>query len=120
MDAPTAPLPKFVSGKRPAFHADPAIDRLIAMVLALTREVSVLRDRVDTLEVLGQEAGWLTIDAVEAYVPPLPVRQRREAGREAMIGRVLAILSEEIADLEAGASDDGYWATISAIETGEA
>jgi len=52
-------------------------------------------------------------------VPPLPVRQRREAGREAMIGRVLAIMAEEIADLEAGATDDSYWATVSGIEKGE-
>lgn len=114
------PLPRHVTGIRPAVHEEPAIDRLIAMVLALTREVSVLRDRVDTLELLGQEAGWLAPDAVEAFVPPLPVRQRREGAREAMIGRVLAILSEEIADLDGGETDDAYWATIAAIETGEA
>lgn len=113
------PLPKHVAGTRPAFHADPAIDRLIAMVLALTREVSVLRDRVDTLEILGTDAGWLAPDAVESYIAPLPVRQRRETGREAMIARVLAIMSEEIADLESGATDDAYWSTIAAIEKGE-
>ena len=113
------PLPRFVAGARPGFHAEPAIDRLIAMVLALTREVSVLRDRVDTLEILGQQAGWLAADAVETYVPPFTVRQRREASREAMIGRVLAIMAEEIADLETGATDDAYWATVSGIEKGE-
>jgi hypothetical protein len=114
------PLPRHVTGNRPAVHDEPAIDRLIAMMLALTREVSVLRDRVDTLELLGQEAGWLAPDAVEAFVPPLPVRQRREGAREAMIGRVLAIMAEEIADLDGGETDDAYWATIAAIEKGEA
>ena len=113
----TAPLPKHVNGARPSFHADPAIDRLIAMMLALTREVSVLRDRVDTLEILGAEAGWLTPDAVENYIAPLPVRQRREATREAMLGRVLSIMTQEITDLESGAGD--YWGTISQIEKGE-
>lgn len=113
------PLPKHVSGARPAFHTDPAIDRLIAMVLALTREVSVLRDRFDTLEIIGQDAGWLHPGAVETYFAPLEVRQRRETAREAMIGRVLSILSEEIADLEAGATDDRYWATIDGIEKGD-
>lgn len=113
------PLPKHVAGARPAFHADPAIDRLIAMVLALTRENSVLRDRLDTLEILAQDAGWLPPGAIDAYVPPLSVRQRRESSREAMIGRVLAIMSEEIADLEAGETDDNYWATIEDIEKGE-
>nr|WP_310523486.1 hypothetical protein [Polymorphobacter sp.] len=113
------PLPKHVTGARPAFHADPAIDRLIAMVLALTREVSVLRDRVDTVEILGANAGWLAPNAVETYIAPLPVRQRREVAREAMIARVLSIMSEEIADLEAGATDDAYWATIAGIEKGD-
>jgi hypothetical protein len=113
------PLPKHVSGARPAFHAEPAIDRLVAMVLALTRENSILRDRFDTLEILAEQAGWLQPGAIDAYVAPLDVRQRREASREAMIGRVLAIMSEEIADLEAGATDDRYWATIEGIERGE-
>lgn len=113
------PLPRFVAGARPGFHTEPAIDRLIAMVLALTREVSVLRDRVDTLELLGEQAGWLPADAVETYVPPFPVRQRREASRGAMIGRVLAIMAEEIADLEGGETDDAYWATVAGIEKGE-
>ncbi|MEY3267997.1 MAG: hypothetical protein RL480_757 [Pseudomonadota bacterium] len=119
MTSEMSPLPRFVAGARPGFHTEPAIDRLVAMVLALTREVSMLRDRVDTLEVLGQQAGWLGAEAVETYVPPLPVRQRREAGREAMISRVLAIMAEEIADLEAGETDDSYWATVSGIEKGE-
>ena len=44
---------------------------------------------------------------------------RRETSREAMIGRVLAILSEEIADLEAGETDDAFWTTVTGIEKGE-
>lgn len=112
-------LPRHVSGARPAFHADPAIDRLIAMVLALTRENSILRDRFDTLEILAAEAGWLKPGAIDAYAAPIDVRQRRETSREAMIGRVLAVMSEEIAELEAGATDDRYWATIDGIEKGE-
>lgn len=111
------PIPSRAAGTRPAFHADPAIDRLIAMVLALTSEVSVLRDRVDTLEILGQDAGWLAADAIDAYHPPPAVRQRRETAREAMLGRVLAIISDEIAGLEAGT--DSYWRTVTGIEKGE-
>lgn len=114
-----APLPRTVRGKRPAFHENAAIDRLVAMVLALTSEVSVLRDRLDTIETLGHAAGWLGADAVEAHVPDLDARKVREARREAMIGRVLHVLREEIADLEGDETDDGYWQTIGAIERGE-
>jgi hypothetical protein len=112
-------LPRHVRGKRPAFHDNAAVDRLVAMVLALTSEVSVLRDRLDTIETLGTRAGWLGDGAVDAHVPDLDERTRREARREAMIGRVLHILKEEIADLEGDETDDAYWATVGAIEKGE-
>lgn len=112
------PIARHVAGARPGFHADPAIDRLIAMVLALTRETSVLRDRIDTIEILAQEAGWLQPGAIDAYLAPLDVRARREVSREAMIGKVLDILSQEIAELESGETDARYWGSIEAIEKG--
>lgn len=105
-----------VRGARPAFHDQPAIDRLVAMVLALTGEVSVLRDRLDTVEALGQAAGWLGASAVDGYVPDLARRTVREARREAMLARIFAVMQQEIAALEGG--DPDYWATISDIEEG--
>jgi hypothetical protein len=114
-----APLPKVARGKRPRFHEADSIDRLVSIVLALTSEVSVLRDRLDTVETLGSRAGWLPPGAVDAYVPNLEERQAREARREAYLGRVLAILKSEVAELDGGANEGGYWATIEAIERGE-
>ncbi len=109
-------LPRHVKGGRPAFHDQPAIDRLIAILLALTSEVSVLRDRVDTLETLGRDHGWLAAGAVDAHTPDLAERTVRDARRAAMLDRVLAVLDEEIA----GLGGDDYWATIAEIEAGEA
>lgn len=111
-------LPVHVSTPRPRFHEEPAIDRLIAMNLALLREVSVLRDRMVTLERLGEAAGWLADGAVDAYRPELAERTLREAAREAMVGRVLGILGQEIEELERGAGAEGYWGTIAGIEEG--
>jgi hypothetical protein len=112
-------LPLNVSTPRPHFHDEPAIDRLIAMNLALLREVSVLKDRVTTLEKLGEAAGWLAEGALDAYHPDLAERTVREAVREAMVGRVLNVLGQEIEELERGADAQGYWRTIEGIETGE-
>ena len=108
------PLPRHVKGGRPAFHDQQAIDRLIAMLLALTSEVSVLRDRVDTLETLGRDHGWLAAGAVDAHAPDLTERTIRDARRTAMLERVLAVMREEVAGLGA----DDYWQTIAKIETG--
>lgn len=105
-------------GQRPAFHEQGSIDRLVAMVLALTGEVSVLADRVRTLEALGTRAGWLEAGAADAYRPDLPEREAREQAREALVGRVLAIVDEELADLADDDSDAEYWRRVRAVETG--
>ncbi len=110
------PVPKTVRNTRPAFHDQAAIDRLIGMVLALTGEVSVLRDRVTTLEALGQKSGWLAPDAVDGYVPSLPERQQRETAREQLLAHVTRPMRQEIEGL--AASD--YARDVEAIETGEA
>ena len=108
-------LPRTARGKRPAFHDNPSIDRLVAIVLALSSEVSVLQDRLDTVEMLGMEAGWLRAGAVDTFVPDQQTRERRETAREAFLGRVLHILKAEIEGLE---RDEDYWATVGRIETG--
>lgn len=105
------PLPRRVKGARPRFHAEPAIDRLVAMVVALTSEVSVLADRVATLETLS----GVGHAAVDAHVPDLAERARREALREALIARVFAALEVELEGEEPG----DYWETIGRIERGE-
>lgn len=109
---PLPPLPRRVKGARPRFHDEPAVDRLIAMLVALTSEVSVLADRVATLETLT----GLGHEAVDAHVPDLAERERREARREALVARVFAALEVE---LEGPAEAGDYWETIGRIERGE-
>ncbi len=111
-DSPLPPLPRRVKGARPRFHDEPAIDRLIAMLVALTSEVSVLADRLATLEALS----GVGHDAVDAHVPDLSERAWREARREALIARVFAALEVE---LEGPADSGAYWETIGRIERGE-
>lgn len=111
-------LRRAVAGKRPEFHDAKAVDRLITMVLTLAQEISVLRDRVDTLEQLGAEHGWLKPGAVEAYDPPAEVRAAREARREEEVERLFYALRQDLFDLEAGQTRESYWQTVAAIETG--
>jgi len=62
-------LPRIAKGRRAEFHDDPAIDQLFAIATALTGEISVLFDRLDTVERLLTEARVLSAPAIEAYVP---------------------------------------------------
>ena len=43
-------LPRVAKGKKPKYLDDGSIDNLMAMIMTLTQEISVLRDRIDTLE----------------------------------------------------------------------
>ena len=108
-------LPRTARGKRPAFDANPSVDRLVSIVLALASELSVLRDRLDTMEILGAQGGWLASGAVDSFIADQPTRERRELAREAYLDRVLHIMTAEIEGLE---RDEDYWATVGEIETG--
>lgn len=108
-------LKRTVKGRRPAFHENAAVDRLIAMMMAMASELSTLRDRIETLEALGADAGWLQPGAVDAYAPDTPERARRDASREAMLARLFYVLEEELDDITHGETDDTYKAAIARI-----
>jgi predicted nucleic acid-binding Zn-ribbon protein len=74
-------------------------DKLLAMVMALVGEVSVLHERLDTLERLTQAKGILSIEEIEAYQPDEQVAQEREQWRREYIARVLRVVHEEVDSL---------------------
>lgn len=81
---------------QPQFFADPAVDKLLSMVTALTLEVSVLRERLDTHERLLAEKDLLTTASVDAYDPPMPVEAERAKLRDTLIARVYKSLTDEL------------------------
>jgi hypothetical protein len=85
-------LPRFAKGRRPQFYEDPAIDQLFAIVTALTGEISVLFDRIDTLERLLTQYRVLPAQAVEAYVPDEAAAALRGQRRDELLRRVFAVL----------------------------
>jgi hypothetical protein len=111
----SAPLKLTVKGKRPAFHDNASVDRLIAMMMAMASEMSALRDRVETLEALGATDGWLKPGAVEGYEPDSAERKQRDSRREAFLGRLFYVLQEELDDLREDETEDRYWSSIGEI-----
>jgi len=85
-------LPRIAKGRRPEFYEDPAIDQLFAIVTALTGEISVLFDRLDTLERLLTEGRVLTPGALEAYAPDASAAAMRGERRDELLRRVFAVL----------------------------
>ena len=60
---------KAVKAGRPAFFSDPEIDRLLAIIVRLMTEHSVLTERVKTLEALLTQSGVIAEDALENFEP---------------------------------------------------
>jgi hypothetical protein len=87
-------LPRDPKGRRAQFYEDPAIDQLWAIVLALTAEVSVAFDRIDTLERLLVRAGTLSPGDVDGFQPDEAAAAERNLRREALIRRVFQVLSQ--------------------------
>ncbi|MBI1392775.1 MAG: hypothetical protein GC152_08550 [Alphaproteobacteria bacterium] len=92
-------------GKRPYFLEDPDVERLMTIVMAVAQEVSVLRERLDTVERLLEEKGAVTRADIEAYAPDKAAADERGRWTQEFIARILRILQQE---REAAAMDDKY------------
>ena len=60
---------KTVKAGRPAFFKDPEVDRLLAIIVRLMTEHSVLNERVKALESLLIDSGALSEDALQQFEP---------------------------------------------------
>ena len=88
--------------------ADPANDRIIAMLMSLVTEVAVLRDRQDTVEAIAEQKGVMLAAEIEAFEPDPARAQAREAWRQEYLGRILYVFQEETEDLSRGDTPETY------------
>jgi hypothetical protein len=97
-------LPRTAKGKKPIYF-DSTTDKLISMVLTLMGEVSVMRDRLDTVERLAEKKGVLKLDDIETFEVTPEVNKIRSERRAAYIARVLKSVQDELDAMQA--KDDG-------------
>ncbi|WP_161989094.1 hypothetical protein [Sphingomonas glacialis] len=69
-------------------------EQAIAMILALTAELSIVRARLDTCERLLVEAGVFKPDAIETFTPDAAALAEREQLRTRSIAKILRPLHE--------------------------
>lgn len=99
-------LQKKAQGDRPQYFDDPAIDKVLAITLALAGETAVMRDRMDTIERLLEAGQPVTRAAIDAYLPGEAVRVERDAWREDFLANVLRIVQQEREGLARSAGID--------------
>ncbi|MCA2998582.1 MAG: hypothetical protein ACKO1K_09160 [Burkholderiales bacterium] len=104
-------------GKRPYFFDDPAVERVLAITMAVAQEVAVLRERLDTVERLLEKHGGLTRAEIDAYEPDQASATERAEWSRMYIARVLRIVQQEIEALNAS-PDNNYDLDAKADELG--
>jgi hypothetical protein len=77
------------------FFRDPAVDRILGVVMELAGELYVVRDRLRTLETLLEQRGTVSVADLESYRPSPEELSRRLAERDALIQRLLAPMTAE-------------------------
>ena len=77
---------------RPDRDGGAPADRLLAMVMALAGEVSVLRERLDTIERRAAAKGVFSAADIDTYEPDEAALAARDRWRAGFLDRVLRIV----------------------------
>lgn len=104
-------------GERPTYFADPAVEKVLSIALALAGEVAVLRDRLDTLERLAANGAKISPGTVDQFQPDATVRAERDTWRERFLDVVLRAIHQEKEELERQA--EPYDEAVRLVETPE-
>ena len=76
------------------FLGDPVLDRMMKVMLSLSQEVYMLRDRLGVVESLLEERRVISREDIEGHVSDPQDRSRILAERDAYIERLLSPLTD--------------------------
>jgi hypothetical protein len=71
--------------QEPTYFADPAIDRLMGVVMSLASEVWILNDRLSALEQLLADKGLVTEQDRQAWAADTQAQAHLDAERDAFV-----------------------------------
>ena len=89
-------LPRVAKGKKPRYLDDGSIDNLMAMIMTLTQEISVLRDRIDTFEQILEDKNVSSEKEVDEFIPSDDLETTRKNRRHQLLERVLLPIKKDL------------------------
>jgi len=92
-------IARVAKGKKPQYFSDPAIDKLLWMTLTLMEELSVTRDRLDTVERLLADKRVLRRSELEGWTPDATAATERAAARGAYVDRMMRAMPAELEEI---------------------
>lgn len=107
-------IARVAKGKKPQYFADPATDKLLWISISLMQELSVTRDRLDSIERLLDNRKVLSIGDIEKFKPTGAAAAQRNASRATYIERVLRAVQADLEGVAATANADDPVAAVTA------
>lgn len=92
-------------GRRPWFLENRDAERVLQIALALAQELSVTRDRLDTLERLLETHGVLEREEIERFVPSKAASAERIRKTREYIATILRVVQQDLEAAAAGETD---------------
>jgi hypothetical protein len=102
-------------GKRPQFYDTPGIDQVMSMIMVLANEVSVLHDRVDSMERVSKAHGIDMASEIETLTLDQSALEAREGWRQNFLERLYYLLRKEAKEAAENDSTERYTTTIDDI-----
>lgn len=90
------PLPRTIRGGRPFFFPDPAIDKVLTMVVTLGSEVWALRERLAALEAIQSRQGSLAADEIDNYEFTPEQDAALATDRKEFLDNLFRVLQEQV------------------------
>lgn len=105
---------RVAKGRRPFFFSNSETDKLLAVIAALTGELAVVRQRLDTHERIAAQRGLFSKADIETYEPDLETTDERAMWRQEYLQRVFRILEMEHTQPDISQAERAY---VEMIET---
>lgn len=81
-------LPRHAKGKRPKFYTVDGLDEAMSMILVLAGEFSVMRDRLETVELIAAQKNIILDKEIENFEPDEATMLNREQRRKSLLDRL--------------------------------
>ena len=90
------PMRRTIRGGRPYFFADPAIDKVLNMVVVLASEVWTLRERLMAMEAIQVTRGGLKAGEIDRFEFKSEDEANLAAQRKEYIDSLFRVLAEQV------------------------
>tara|TARA_B100000963_G_scaffold205916_1_gene179363 strand:- start:412 stop:783 length:372 start_codon:yes stop_codon:yes gene_type:complete len=108
-------LQRKAKGKRPFYFSNPDVDKLLSMIMALTGELAIARDRIDTLERVAAAKELFSSEDIENFELDAKALEARASRHRQLLREVNRIIIGELEDLEE-ADEEDYSAVVEQVE----